>query len=116
MQGKIYKIALIFTFLALPFFASAQLIQTGTLLMMIKNLITIYLIPIAFTLALLLFFWGVVKYIWSVGTEKEQGKKVMVWGIVALFVMSSVWGLVAFLRIELNIGSEQNMPIPTIGN
>ena len=89
--------------------------QTGTLLMGIKNLITIYLIPIVFSLALLLFFWGVVKYIWSEGQGRGDGKKIMVWGIIALFVMVSVWGIVTFLQIEILGGSgPTSITIPTI--
>lgn len=117
MSTKIYKIclsaALIF---ASPFLASAQLVQTGTLLMTIKNFINIYLIPIVFSLALLLFFWGVVKYIWSEGQGKAQGKQIMVWGVVALFVMTSIWGIVRFLQVDILGGtSPSSVPIPTIG-
>ena len=47
-------------------------------------------------LALLVFFWGLVKFINNAGSEdaKEEGRRLMIWGIVALFVMVSVWGLV----------------------
>lgn len=92
-----------------------MLIQTGTLLMTAKNFITLYLIPIAFTLALLFFFWGVAKYIWSEGQSKEDGRKIMIWGIVALFVMSSVWGIIAFIQNDL-LGGPVNTAgkIPTI--
>ena len=72
-------------------------------------------IPIVFSLALLLFFWGVAKYILSAGTEKDEGKKIMVWGVVALFVMSSIWGLTTFIREELTIDEVGNQKIPTLG-
>lgn len=52
-------------------------------------------------IALLVFFWGLVKFILKLGGDvkaAEDGKKLMIWGIVALFVMVSVWGLVRFLR------------------
>ncbi len=51
-------------------------------------------------LALLVFFWGLVKYIAKADDEKakESGKNIMIWGVVALFVMFSVFGLVNFLQ------------------
>lgn len=46
-----------------------------------------------------IFFWGLVKFIWQSGSEDavKQGKKLMTWGVVALFVMFSVWGIVGIL-------------------
>ncbi len=55
------------------------------------------IIPLLFTLAAVLFVWGVVKFfIIDAGEEakRSQGKQFMIWGLVALVVMSSVWGLV----------------------
>ena len=44
--------------------------------------------------AVLIFFWGIVKYIFSAGGEEHQkGRELIVWGVVALFVLFSVWGL-----------------------
>jgi len=116
MSNKIYKIILSSVFVLFPVFSFAQLKETGKLFWEAKYIVTDMLVPLAFILALLFFFWGIAKYIRSAGSEKDEGKKVMVWGIVALFVMASVWGLVAFLQGELLGGSGPNsIPIPTIG-
>ena len=58
------------------------------------------LTPIVVALALLFFFWGLAKYILSAGDEAKQteGRSIMIWGIIALFVMVSVWGLVQVLQ------------------
>jgi hypothetical protein len=88
--------------------------KTTDLLDALSELVEIA-IPIVFALALLLFFWGVAKYILSAGTEKDEGKKIMVWGVVALFVMSSIWGLTTFIRNELAIDEVENQKIPTLG-
>jgi hypothetical protein len=63
------------------------------------------LIPIAFTLCLIYFSWGVAQYIKNSDSAKasEQAKNVMVWGLVGLFVAVSIWGLVALLKDELDI-------------
>lgn len=54
------------------------------------------IIPLIFTLAVAFFVWGVVQYMLASADEhkKEMGKQYMVWGIIALTVMVSVWGLV----------------------
>ncbi len=57
-------------------------------------------IPVLIALGVLGFMWGVVMYLFT-GNHKEQGKMYMFWGIVALFVMTSVWGLVGILRGSL---------------
>lgn len=58
------------------------------------------LIPIAVGVGFLVFFWGLATFIFSSANEKshEEGKNRMIWGVVAIFVMVSVWGLVLFLQ------------------
>ena len=99
----------------MPLFAFAQYLdKTEHFFDSAYTILTDILIPLVFTLALFLFFWGVAKYIWSEGAGKEEGKKIMIWGVIALFVMSSVWGLVRFIRGELNIDGGTEGVIPTI--
>src|SRR3989338_11387836 len=56
-------------------------------------------LPIVVGIALLVFFWGLVKFIFAQGSEeaKADAKKIMLWGLIALFVMVAVWGLVEFI-------------------
>jgi len=64
--------------------------------------------------ALLVFAWGLLKYILRLGEDPEgKGKQMMLWGIVAFFVMVSVWGLVSFLNTTLGVsagGTASNLP------
>jgi len=93
-----------------------MLTKTDSLLRSAKDIVTGVIIPTVFTLAVLFFFYGIVKYIWSEGNNKEEGKRIMIWGVVALFVMSSIWGIVAFLQQDILGGSNpSSVPIPTIG-
>ena len=63
------------------------------------------LTPVIVAAALLFFFWGVATYILAAGDETKQadGKRVMIWGIIALFVIVSVWGLVQVLNNTFGI-------------
>ncbi len=56
-------------------------------------------IRIIFALALVLFFWGLVQFIMKSGDAKlrDEGKKRMIWGIIALFVMVSIYGILNFV-------------------
>lgn len=70
-------------------------------------------IPLIFILALAMFVWGVAQFvILGAGEEakREQGKQLMIWGIIALAVMVSVWGLVKILGNTFNI----DYTIPTL--
>jgi hypothetical protein len=65
-------------------------------------------------IALLVFFWGLVKFIMKAGDEAalEEGRRLMMWGIIALFVMVSVWGIILFIQTNLNIFGGGTPPIP----
>lgn len=69
------------------------------------------LAAILVSLALLIFFWGIVQYIYSGGSEgHEHGRQLMVWGIVALFVLVSIWGLARILASTFFGGSSSYGP------
>lgn len=64
-----------------------------------------YFIPLIFALAIVMFLWGVVQFV-IMGQEDEtkrtQGKQLMIWGIIAITVMITVWGLVRVLASTFN--------------
>lgn len=108
------KTALISTILfAAPLFAFAQtnlqslIAQAGILLNS--------LIPLLMAVALIVFFWGLIQYIRGAGEgEHAAGRSIMIAGIVSLFVMVSVWGLVRFLQSTLGINGEQPITPPSV--
>lgn len=53
-------------------------------------------VPVLVGLALALFIWGGVLFIVSAGNDqsRKEGQTRMFWGLIALFVIVSVWGLV----------------------
>jgi len=69
------------------------------------------LIGLVFALALLFFLWGLAKYIFAAGDEaaKETGKNIMFWGIIALFIMASVLGIIALLQEIFGVGEVGNL-------
>ncbi|MEO8637585.1 MAG: hypothetical protein ABI430_01650 [Candidatus Taylorbacteria bacterium] len=76
------------------------------------------MVPIVFIIALLVFFWGLAKYILAAGSEesKAEGRRIMVGGIIALFVMASVWGIVRWAQVAIGIDpTKTDITVPTIG-
>lgn len=56
------------------------------------------LVPLLIGLAVVVFFYGLVKYIWGGAEAKASAISSMVWGVVAIAVMVSIWGLVGLLQ------------------
>lgn len=63
------------------------------------------LIPFLLLLATLYFFWGLTQFILKADDEDARtgAKNIMIWGVVAVFVMISFWGLVGFLSRTFNL-------------
>lgn len=53
------------------------------------------LIPVLIAACLVLFFVGVVKYIRSQGGKNQR--TTMLWGLVSLFVVLSMWGIIRLM-------------------
>lgn len=65
-------------------------------------------IPLMFAIAVVMFVWGSIKFfIFNADEEQKrtEGKQFMIWGVIALAVMISVWGLVNILGVTFNIGT-----------
>lgn len=63
-------------------------------------------VPLIFSVAMVAFIWGVVQYVINTDNEtaKTKGKDFMIWGIVGLAVMLSIWGLVQILGNTFGVG------------
>ena len=74
------------------------------------------LIPIMFALAIIYFFWGLIKYIRAAGDPKAaaEGRSIMIWGVIAIAVMISIYGLVAWLQSSFGVGTQTQLPLPTV--
>lgn len=61
------------------------------------------LIPVLIGIAVLFFIWGAFKFTIAEGDEKKKSKDYMVWGIVGLFIMVSLWGIVNILEYTFKL-------------
>ena len=94
-----------------------QLTDFKSLISCIGSNILNPLVALIMAAALVVFLFGVLKFIKD-GDKPEERKKggaMMMYGIVGFFVMLSVWGLVSILTNSFFSGGvPQQPPIPTI--
>ncbi len=72
------------------------------------------LIPVLIGVALAYFIYGVVKFISAGADGKKEAKDTIIYGIVGLFAIVSVWGLVKLLQTTFNITPTERITIPKI--
>jgi hypothetical protein len=96
MNKKLFKKIFLSLVVFSPILALASGDSLNTLIINTARLIQDGVIPVVIGLALLTFLWGVMKY----GTSRDEASRkesiaIIINGIIVLFVMVSVWGLVA---------------------
>jgi len=104
------KIIALFLVLLIPSFSFAAWNDIATTLTDLQTK-TRFFGDLLMTLAVVLFFWGVVKFIAQ--DKKDEGKTMMIWGIVALFVMFTIWGIISFMQTS-TIDTSGVVPSPKI--
>lgn len=81
-------------------------VQTGTYLLV--------------AIAILVFIYGIVRYVIAPDEkQKESAQKLILWGVVGLFAIVSVWGLVNFLANSTGVGpgvTTPDLPCPPGSN
>lgn len=56
----------------------------------------------------IVFMWGIIRYV-SAGddeTKVEEGRRLIIFGLIGLAVMVSVWGLVKLIADTFGVGGE----------
>lgn len=74
------------------------------------------LIPLFMIIATVVFLWGVIRYITAAGDEEKvkEARNFIIYGLIGLFVMVSVWGLVGVLVSTFGVGGSSGVGTPTI--
>ena len=79
---------------------------------LINNIINMILNPIIgfmFAIAVVFFIFGIVEFMIGAENEdkRETGKKHMIWGVIGMFAMVSVYGILNVLgNFWVNIGAQ----------
>lgn len=119
MRKIVASSALAAVTVALPSLASAATLLNTLAL---ANTFLNALIGLFITLAIVVFFWGLIKYLLGEGQEgKAEGLKIMFMGVITIFVMVSIWGIIRLLQSTFSVTSTspvipQGIQINTSGN
>lgn len=67
------------------------------------------LIGLLFALALVMFFYGGAEFILRAGEDegRETGKQHMLWGVIGMFIMASVFGILRVVASTFGISLPQ---------
>ncbi len=105
--------------LAAPFIANAQsstyTVSSGIVgLIRFANSALNDIIILLITCAIAAFFWGLVRYIFNKSNteERSDGLNTMIYGIIAIFVMVSIWGIIHVLQSTFGVSSTDQAQAP----
>jgi len=88
-----------------PFFAYAATVMT--ILTQIRDILNA-VIPILMVLATVVFLWGIILYVVAGSDEEkvERAKGFIITGLVGLFVMIAIWGIVQAIVSQFGLANE----------
>ncbi|MEK7607362.1 MAG: hypothetical protein AAB484_00315 [Patescibacteria group bacterium] len=104
--------------LAFPLSAGAAINTVWDIFGFVKRILDAAL-PLIIAIAVVWFIWGIFMYVVAIDDEKKKAAKdKIIYGIVGLFIMISVWGLVNILVRTFGLSNTGPgtivSPLPTI--
>lgn len=94
--------------------------SNSTFASVVANIVSLLnlVIGVLAALALVIFFWGLVRYIYHSDDahSREEGRSSIMWGLVALFVLFSLFGILQLLTIAFFGGANAGTVGGTAGN
>lgn len=70
---------------------------------------------LAVAIGILIFIWGIIRYVVANNEEqKANAQRLILYGVIGLFAITAIWGLVKFLSNTTGVGGEvaPNLPCP----
>ncbi len=96
------RLFLSLTLLLVPSFvlaAAKTVMDLAAWAVTIMNMATALLI----TTAIVIYFWGIVYNFNSISNDKAKMRSFLGWGVFAIFVMVSIWGIVSMIKSSILI-------------
>lgn len=127
MKNKLFKWGAVAVLAVLPYMAFAQpqtvwdsctALGTQTTLASILCKLSVLIntiIPILIALGVVYFIWGVISYVVAGDDEaKTKGRDKMIYGLIGLLVIVSIWGLVNILKRSFGVDNDPTISVPCI--
>lgn len=83
------------------------------------SFVDLYVVPIIFALAFIVFLWFVFQYFILGGADEEKlktGRKFVLWSLIGFFLMFSLWGIVNLIQRSLGFENGTKPPVPTFNS
>ena len=73
----------------------------------VSEYIVVPIIQVVFGAAVLIFLWGVVQFVMNAGDpgEREKGRNHIIWGVVGMAIMLSVYGIIRFVAATIGVNA-----------
>ena len=71
------------------------------------NIVTQIVVALAF----IYFLWGLMQYLIGDAEKKAESKSAMIYGLLIMFVMFSIWGLIGVLRDTFNLTDDDAIDV-----
>ena len=98
----------------LPAAAFAQAYNVGSLTGILSAITSILnlVFPVLLAVAVFVIAWGIFKFILNAGDEaaRASGRSLILWGVVGVFLMLSIWGLVNILANTFTLNNTAITP------
>ena len=118
MKKVLQKVGVTLAVFLMPAVAFAQysVTNSSSLFSSVKSILNA-VIPIIIALAVVYILWGIVQsFIQGGEEERKAGHMKILYGIIALFIMVSIWGLVNILVNTTNLQNNVPTTIPNLNN
>ncbi len=68
----------------------------------VSNITTLLINPVIYllvALSMMYFFWGIALFVLNADdtAKRTEGRNHMIWGVIGLFILGSVWGIINFI-------------------
>lgn len=95
---------------------AAEITDLKTLIVYFSGLISDFIIPLLVGVAVVAFMYGIIQYFLNPENEekRKQGKSYITWGLVALFIMISFWGIVRIAQNTFDTQDQGSVKIPQV--
>lgn len=109
-------ISLVLGFSFIPFVTFAAITDLRSFIDFFSDIIQTGIIPLLVGVAVVAFMYGIIQYFLNPDNEekRKQGKSYITWGLVALFIMISFWGIVRIAQNTFNTQNQGVIKIPQV--
>ena len=89
----------------LPFFSNLKMSAAvvNPIILKLNAEILNPLIVLLFGLALAFFLWGVFQFMISGDSDREEGRKHMLWGLIGIFIMFSAFAIMKLIAGTIGV-------------